>query len=77
VTSPNGDADVLFGEFAKTWVSIKAKEIKAWTMRDYRSAMNLYVLPKFANMPMREISYLNVDRFKSELNCSAKRINNI
>ena len=76
-TGPNGDADALFGEFAKTWVSIKAKEIKASTMRDYRSAMNLYVLPKFGNMLMREISYLDVDRFKSELDCSAKRINNI
>jgi integrase len=76
-TNANGEGSLLFGEFAKTWASIKAKEIKASTMRDYRSAMNLYVLPKFGNMPIREISYLDVDRFKSELNCSAKRINNI
>lgn len=68
---------LLFGEFAKTWASIKKKEIKKSTMRDYRSAMNLYVLPKFGNTPVRDISCLDVDRFKSRLECSSKRINNI
>jgi integrase len=73
----NGDGGPLFGEFAQTWSGIKEKEIKKSTMRDYRSAMNLYVLPRFGSTRMREINYLDVDRFKSELNRSPKRINNI
>jgi len=73
----NGDEGLLFGEFAQTWSKIKEKEIKESTMRDYRSSMNLYILPKFGNTPIRKISYLDVDRFKSELDCSPKRINNI
>jgi len=67
----------LFGEFAQTWSSLKEKEIKESTIRDYRSAMNLYILPKFGNRPIREISYLDVEEFKGELKTSAKRINNI
>ena len=74
---PEEDGGVLFGEFAKTWANIKAKEIKNSTMRDYRSAMNLYVLPRFGNTPIKDVTYLDLDRFKSELNCSSKRINNI
>lgn len=68
---------LLFGEFAQTWCGLKEKEIKESTMRDYRSAMNLYILPKFGNRPIREISYLDVEKFKAELKNSAKRINNI
>lgn len=39
--------------------------------------MNIYILRKFGNTPIREITYLDVERFKSELECSPKRINNI
>jgi len=67
----------LFGEFAQTWSCLKKKEIKESTMRDYRSAMNLYILPKFGNHPIRDISYLDVEEFKAELETSAKRVNNI
>jgi integrase len=67
----------LFGEFAQTWSGLKQKEVKESTMRDYRSAMNLYILPKFGNRPIREISYLDVEEFKAMLARSAKRINNI
>lgn len=72
-----GDGGQLFGEFAQTWSKIKEKEIKESTMRDYRSAMNLHILPRFGNKPIREITYLDVEEFKSQLNKSAKRVNNI
>jgi integrase len=72
-----GDGGPLFGEFAQTWSGIKDKEIKKSTMRDYRSAMNLYVLPRLGNTPIREINYLDIEEFKAGLNRSAKRINNI
>jgi integrase len=67
----------LFGEMAEKWAKIKTTQIKASTMRDYRSSMNLYILPRFGNYPIRDISYLDIEEFKAELNRSAKRINNI
>jgi integrase len=71
------DEGPLFGEMAEKWAKIKSAQIKASTMRDYRSSMNLYILPRFGNCPIRDISYLDVEEFKAELNRSAKRINNI
>jgi integrase len=71
------DKGPLFGELAEKWAKIKSTQIKASTMRDYRSSMNQYVLPKFGNYPIRNISYLDVQEFMAELKCSAKRINNI
>jgi integrase len=67
----------LFGEMTEKWAMIKEKQIKASTMRDYRSSMNLYVLPRFGNCPIRDITYLDVEEFKAGLDCSPKRINNI
>ena len=67
----------LFGELAQKWAKIKSKQIKASTMRDYRSSVNLYILPKFGNQPIKSITYLDVEEFKSELDCTSKRINNI
>jgi len=71
------DDDPLFGELAEQWYRIRSRQIKYSTMRDYQSAMNLYILPRFGNCPLRNISYLDVEEFKAELNRSAKRINNI
>jgi integrase len=71
------DQGPLFGEVAERWAKIKAAQIKGSTMRDYRSSMNLHVLPRFGNRPIREISYLEVEEFKAELNRSPKRTNNI
>jgi hypothetical protein len=30
-------------------------------MRDYRSSMNLHILPKFGNRPIKEITYLEIE----------------
>ncbi len=67
----------LFGEMAKEWVDIVSKEIKLSTLSDYRYSMNRYILPRFGNVPIREINYLDIRKFISTLTCSRKRINNI
>ncbi len=67
----------LFGEVAEQWVKIKKKKVKSSTLRDYRGAMNYYILKRFGNSPINKITYLDVEEFISELDCSPKRINNI
>ena len=74
--SENG-ASVLFGEFALTWAKIIEKKVRVSTMRDYRISMNSCILPRFGNIPIADIGYLDVETFISELDCSAKRINNV
>ena len=66
-----------FGQVAKQWVKIKTKKVKTSTLRDYRGAMNYYILPRFGNVPIDEITYLDIEEFISGLECSHKRINNI
>ena len=66
-----------FGEVAKSWASIHFKKVKYSTWRDYRSVMNAHVLPAFKDMPIDAITYLDVEKFISGLNCNGKRINNI
>jgi integrase len=39
--------------------------------------MNFYILPRFGNIPIDEITYLDIEEFISGLKCSHKRINNI
>jgi integrase len=50
------DNSPLFGEVTEKWAKIKETQIKASTMRDYRSTMNLYVLPRFGNCPINDIT---------------------
>ena len=68
---------MLFGEVAKKWVTIASKKVKSSTLKDYRGAMNYYILPQFGNAPINNISYLEIEEFISKLTCSPKRINNI
>jgi integrase len=79
IQKPQGESEngPLFGELAEKWAKIKTADIKGSTMRDYRSAMNLYVLPKLGNQPIRQITYLDIEEFKADLKNSAKRVNNI
>jgi len=71
------DNNPLFGELVEQWHRIRSAQIKSSTMRDYKSSMNFYTLPKFGNTPIRGISYLDIEEFKAGLKLSAKRINNI
>jgi integrase len=73
---------ILFGQVAQEWAKIKAIEIKqdqikSSTMRDYRSSMNLHILPNFGNRPICKITASDVEDFVRTLTCSPKRINNI
>ena len=38
---PANDGNPLFGELAEKWYRIRSRQIKASTMRDYRSCMNV------------------------------------
>jgi integrase len=69
--------NVLLGEVAEKWSKVKEKQVEESTMRDYRSAMNTYVLPRFGNTAINQIGFLDIEEFRSELPCSAKRKNNI
>lgn len=74
---PQNGPGPLFGEMAMEWVEIIKKEIKKSTLADYRYSMNRYILPRFGNVPIGEINYLDIRKFVSELTCSHKRINNV
>ncbi len=67
----------VFGEVSQKWVKIMQKKVKSSTMTDYRRTMNYHILPRFGNDPIADITYLDVEEFTSELDCSHKRINNI
>lgn len=67
----------LFGEVSLQWIEHASMRIKSSTLKDYKSAMNTYILPVFGNTPIRNINYLDITKFISSLKCSAKRINNI
>jgi integrase len=67
----------LFGEIVEEWAKITASEVKSSTFQDYRVSMNRFILPRFGNMMITAINYLDIKKFVSELTCSAKRKNNI
>ena len=46
-------------------------------MKDYRCAMNHYILPRFGNVPIKDIDFLDVEEFRSKLKCTNKRKNNV
>jgi len=71
----NPNSDPLFGEVATLWANIH--EVQASTMKDYKSAMNTYILPKYGNMPIKDIRRTDIIPFRKKLPCSNKRINNI
>ena len=69
--------EILFGEVAEKWVKIIEKKVKSSTLKDYRGAMNYYILPRFGNIPISQIGFIDIETFMAELSCSAKRINNV
>lgn len=71
------DSNLTFGKVAKEWAQIHQKKVKYSTWRDYRSAMNTHVLPAFKDIPIKVITYMDVERFVADLDCGAKRVNNI
>ena len=68
---------ILFGEVAQLWSKVAQKRLKSSTYKDYRSAMNFYVLDRFGNRPISGITFLDIEAFIADLECSNKRINNL
>ncbi|HQH83846.1 MAG TPA: N-terminal phage integrase SAM-like domain-containing protein, partial [Syntrophorhabdus sp.] len=75
--TPQNGPEPLFGEMALEWFEVIKKEIKLSTLADYKYSMNRYILPRFGNVPIGEIGYLEIRKFVSELACSHKRKNNV
>jgi integrase len=75
--SPSSQDGPLFGEVAARWARVTEKRVKMSTMIDYRSAMNTYVLPRFGNTPIGSITYVDVEEMLADMECSAKRMNNV
>lgn len=71
------EKEVLFGEVAEKWAKATEKKVKSSTWRDYKGAMNFYLLPYFGNMPIDQVTFLKVEEFVAELPCSSKRANNV
>jgi integrase len=74
--------DMLFGEVAMKWVELQEKRVKkgalkSSTLRDYKSSMNLHVLPRFGNTPISDITAGDVEDFALSLECGNTRTNNI
>lgn len=74
--------DILFGEVAMIWAQLQEtrvikNELKDSSLRDYKSSMNLHILPVFGNMPINSIETYHVDDFVLSLNCGGKRKKNI
>jgi integrase len=67
----------LFGEVAQQWAEIMSQKVKSSTLKDYRGAMNHYILPRYGNVPITDIDFLDVEEFRSKLKCSNKRKNNV
>jgi len=72
-----GDNNILFGELAERWAKITRKRVKTSTFRGYQIAMNAYILDRFGNVPVTRISYIDIEEFITDLDCSNKRINNL
>jgi integrase len=71
------DCNRLFGEVAEEWALVAETELANSSFDDYQGSMNKFVLPKFGNVPIREITPWDVRKFMSTLKCSNKRKNNI
>ena len=68
---------LLLGEVVAMWAKKKVKRVKASSWRDYRSIMNHHLLPKFGNIPIKDITFDDVEDFVDGLSCGNKRKNNI
>ena len=68
---------LLLGEVVAMWAKKKVKRVKASSWRDYRSILNYHLLPKFGNIPIKDITFDDVEDFVDGLSCGNKRKNNI
>lgn len=58
-------ADETFGEFANRWFEMNKHDWSERTVKDYRWALELHVLPFFAEYPLTAISIELIDQFRA------------
>jgi len=76
ISKPKVHTDgMLFGEVATQWAEVH--EVEASTMKDYKSALNTYILPEYGNTPIEDIRRTDIILFRKKLPCSNKRKNNV
>ena len=62
------EEDIMtFGRVAKEWAAIHKTQVRHSSWPDYVSAMNGHILPVFKDMPIEEITYRDVLKFRSGL----------
>jgi integrase len=55
-----------FHEFSRAWIARKESEgLKARTIADYRWALELHLLPEFADLPLDQITKQRIDDYKA------------
>ena len=67
----------VFGEVAVEWASIKRSRVSETTYHAYQKAMNTHVLKHFGNVPINQITSLEIEKFLSNLKCTPKTKINI
>ena len=69
---------VPFSEYAMEWLERKKVTVAHSTWRDYKSIMEVYVIPHFGRMPLNQIRRRDVEEFLDKMHLlSAKRKNNV
>jgi integrase len=62
-TIPEQSEEETFHEFSSSWLKRKEQEVKPRTAEGYRTALELHILPFFADYRLSEITRRDVDRF--------------
>lgn len=62
--------NTVFGEYAVSW--FKLQELSYSTKRAYKSVLNTWILPKFGNYVINQISPMMVQQFMSDMKVSGK-----
>jgi len=68
---------VLFGELAVKWFKMRKGKYKKSTRRDYRNSLNHFILKRFGNVAIKEITTFDIECFISEQNVTANRAQNL
>lgn len=66
-----------FGELAVKWFELNKTRLKKATFKDYKNSMNNFIIPRFGNVPVDKIQFLDIETFKANLGVKNKRIINL
>lgn len=59
--------DTLVGEWAKTWIEKYKSDLRPNTLRMYKDAYNVHVLPLIGNMPLRSVKPVHIREVMSSI----------